>query len=218
MENSNKIIEDIDSIIRQFPKLKNQYTEFEALGSYIDFSSLINERIVSRFWDYLPQHILVNIDWRTITIDNLKELIIDNPKIKEIEIKPKDQREEIKTGRYNIENNIGIDIEHIKNFPANILSEENKNFRQRIYNSNEIAFSLCKVDPARTLRGIFCAKEAVIKASNPYIVKFLDVSIRYNRLKAPNALVRSLPNYIFKISISHTIDYSCAIAMVAKYD
>ena len=62
---------------------------------------------------------------------------------------------------YNVEM-IGTDIESIPRF-INLFNHKKK-LLQKMFNASEWEYSLTKSNPAQTLTGIWCAKEAVLKA------------------------------------------------------
>ncbi|MBU3538245.1 holo-ACP synthase [Polynucleobacter sp. UK-Gri1-W3] len=107
---------------------------------------------------------------------------------------------------------IGIDIQRVDElFPKGLSFDPkvDKGLTQ-IYTTKELSYAQSKTDPIATLTGIFCAKEAIQKASN-LNKKLMDIEI----LPDLNGMPRSEG---FLVSISHSGDYAVAIAVVVSPD
>ena len=110
---------------------------------------------------------------------------------------------------------IGIDIESIYRF-MNLFKHKNR-LLQKMFNASEWEYSLTKSNPAETLTGIWCAKEAVLKAMyshEPIFIK--NITIMHKKSGEPYAHVKSEKYWSgsIKISISHCNNYATAVAIV----
>ena len=113
---------------------------------------------------------------------------------------------------------VGNDIEEVSRFKR--LLEIKPQLLQKIFSQYEWDYSINK-NQAQTLAGIWCAKEAVVKAICNYaIVDVRDVQIRHRSNGAP--FVFLILNYEiiqeldFSVSISHTKIFASAVCMVQK--
>ena len=103
---------------------------------------------------------------------------------------------------------IGIDIQRVNELFPRGLSFDPKIDEEliQIFTAKELSYAQSKVDPEVTLAGIFCAKEAIQKASNTKLV--------LNKIEVlPNEDGRPTCRG-FAISISHSADYAIAIAIL----
>ena len=107
--------------------------------------------------------------------------------------------------------NIGIDIQELSKFDKAddmllkkvFTGKELKNFK------NKGKHHIC---------GLFSAKEAVIKACNPFKkLNFKDIEVLHNKDGSPYAVVgknKKIGSKNLKISISHSKDYAVAVAVI----
>ncbi len=104
---------------------------------------------------------------------------------------------------------IGIDTEEVARFE---LDRDNA-FIISTFTSEEINYAFTKTKPAMHLAGIFCAKEATVKAfgNKDVTISLKDVSISYRNNGAPIARVWNIP---VQISLSHTKETAIAIALL----
>lgn len=110
----------------------------------------------------------------------------------------------------------GIDVIKIDRF--NTLIDNNK-FMNDNFNTNEIKYIN---NNTQTLAGLFCAKEALLKALkkgiNNYSLK--DIEIIHDSNKAPSFIFHNELDYLnaynISLSISHDGDYAVAIASFIK--
>ena len=108
----------------------------------------------------------------------------------------------------------GIDLIKIDRF--NTLIDNNK-FMNDNFNTNEINYINNNI---QTLAGLFCAKEALLKALkkgiNNYSLK--DIEILHDDNKAPYIKLHNELDKLYKnnisLSISHDGDYTTAIVLV----
>lgn len=110
---------------------------------------------------------------------------------------------------------IGIDIESIARF-KNLFDNKNR-LLQKMFNPSEWDYALKKANPSQTLTGIWCAKEAVLKAVFSIEEVFIkDITIKYRSTGEPYVNFKNevLKNKSIKISISHAKDYATAVAIV----
>mgnify|MGYP001227202557 CR=1 FL=1 len=112
---------------------------------------------------------------------------------------------------------IGVDIESIKR--VDHLLNSKPSIIRKFFSTYEWRYAEKKSNKSQTLTGIWCAKEAVVKAfSNIYPIFITDVKIKHHMsgipyvFKIDNKKIKS--NYIIDISISHTKDYATAVAIV----
>ena len=113
---------------------------------------------------------------------------------------------------------VGNDIEEVSRFKR--LLEIKPQLLQKIFSQYEWEYSLSK-NQAQTLAGIWCAKEAVVKAVFRYrILDIRDVLIKHHQSGAPYVFhiqkFEVFKNFEFSISISHTKNYASAVCIVQK--
>ncbi|MDR2201361.1 MAG: NAD(P)H-hydrate dehydratase [Clostridiales bacterium] len=103
---------------------------------------------------------------------------------------------------------IGIDITETARIKKSL---ENPGFLRRVFTASEIAYYESRGRKAETLAGIFCAKEAVVKALGTGFIKSLapaDVEILHTDSGAPYAVVAGIK---FDVSISHNRTTAVAV-------
>ena len=112
---------------------------------------------------------------------------------------------------------IGIDIESIGRVEH--LLNNKPDIIKRFFSSYEWKYVENKANKHQTLTGIWCAKEAVVKAlSEIHPILITDVKIKHH--PNGNPYVFSIKNksifssYKIDISISHTKDYATAVAII----
>ncbi len=109
--------------------------------------------------------------------------------------------------------NIGIDIEQVSRF-----KNQSARLMSKIFSAKELKH-INKSDLQR-IAGIFSAKEAVIKASNPIEkLNFRNIEILHRKDGFPFVQVknaRKVTSKDLKISISHSKDYAVAAAVLMK--
>ena len=111
--------------------------------------------------------------------------------------------------------NIGIDIEEVGRF-ENMLKLKPKLIK-KIFFENELDYSQKKRNQAQTLCGIWCAKEAIIKAISEFeLIDVRDINICHEKNGAP--FVEPIKNLKLSISISHTKHYATAVAIASKIE
>lgn len=114
---------------------------------------------------------------------------------------------------------VGIDIENIDRF-KNI----DKHFKERVYTNQEIAYCEKNINSYINFAGIWCAKEAVIKALTGLNLAIDEIEILHHKNGAPYVnITDKIKQYLVQqnlrdihISISHTNSIATAIAMVEK--
>jgi holo-[acyl-carrier protein] synthase len=112
---------------------------------------------------------------------------------------------------------IGVDIENISRF-NNLFIKKNR-LLEKMFNKSEWDYAIKKANPSQTLTGIWCAKEAVIKALYPYKQIFIkEITIKHKSTGEPYAEVNSkeVNSKAIHISISHAKDYATAVAILLK--
>lgn len=108
--------------------------------------------------------------------------------------------------------NIGIDIEEVSRF-----KRIDKKLLEKFLTKDEI--KNLKNKNAKHIAGLFCAKEAVIKACNPTEeIDFTKIQILHNKDSSPYALFKSkkIKGKDLKISISHSKNYAVAAAILVR--
>lgn len=112
---------------------------------------------------------------------------------------------------------IGIDIESVSRFENLYLHK--KRLLEKMFNPSEWNYAVKKANPSQTLTGIWCAKEAVLKALYSYEPLFIkDITIMHKDTGQPFVLLNSelVQSASIKISISHTNEYATAVAILSK--
>jgi holo-[acyl-carrier protein] synthase len=107
---------------------------------------------------------------------------------------------------------IGIDIEDTGKFSRLTRTDA---FVKNNYTSDEIRYCFSKSEPAIHLAGIFCAKEALIKALKERI-PMLDIGISHEKNGSPTITLLSKiksSKDSYNISISHTKTVATAIVI-----
>ncbi|MBQ8522332.1 MAG: holo-ACP synthase [Clostridia bacterium] len=114
---------------------------------------------------------------------------------------------------------VGIDIENIERF---------KNLSQhliaRVYTINEINYCQSRSNSHIHFAGIWCAKEAVVKALNDLSLTVSEIEILHKPSGAPYINITPKLQQYFEskniknihISISHTDTVATSIAMIEK--
>jgi holo-[acyl-carrier protein] synthase len=112
---------------------------------------------------------------------------------------------------------IGIDMDKVEKFNL----DRNSSFIKNNFTLKEIDYAFSKSSPKETLCGLFCAKEAIIKALDRQDVLLREIEISWDSSGRPIAKI--LKNGIsaegeFSISISHSGEYAVAMALRKKND
>jgi phosphopantetheine--protein transferase-like protein len=106
---------------------------------------------------------------------------------------------------------IGIDIAEVKRFKL----KRSNSFLKNNFTSEEIEYAFSKENPEISLCGIFCAKEALIKALSNQTILLKDIEVRHLSNGKPYfRIIKKLKNNNFILSISHEKRY--AVACVIK--
>lgn len=113
---------------------------------------------------------------------------------------------------------IGTDIESVNRFRN--LYEKKPSILIKLFFSAELDYAKHKGKPWETLTGLWCAKEAVLKAFTPYeSLDLRNIEISRNSRGFPEVILHNKSQFIipFKISISisHTNDMATAVALVS---
>lgn len=114
---------------------------------------------------------------------------------------------------------LGIDIEEIERF-----KNLDKHLIERVYTKNEIEYCKKFSNPHIHFAGMWCAKEAVVKALNDLSLAVSQIEILHKSNGAPYVRIStSLKKYLhdnnikdIHISISHTNSVATAIAFLQK--
>ena len=114
---------------------------------------------------------------------------------------------------------IGIDIEEVARF-----KDLGKHLLERVYTKSEIEYCKSHQNSHIHFAGMWCAKEAVVKALNDLTLAVSEIEILHKPSGAPYVnITPKLKQYFLDkgiknihISISHTDQIATAIAMVEK--
>ena len=108
----------------------------------------------------------------------------------------------------------GIDLIEVKRFkPYCTPHGRTSRFVLRTFSSAELAYCFSFRDPALHLAGTFAAKEAVQKACGTFSTPLVSLEIRRTRTGKPEVWVRGKRSRRLSVSISHTRDVACAVAL-----
>ncbi len=111
---------------------------------------------------------------------------------------------------------LGTDIESVNRFYK--LYNNKNHLLKRLFYESEYNYANSKSKPWETLAGIWCAKEAVLKALFPLCQLHIS-QIEIKRLKGniPTVEIYNsdliIQDFEFSLSISHTSKYACASAI-----
>lgn len=113
---------------------------------------------------------------------------------------------------------VGIDIEKINKFQNKTI-----NFYEKIFTTQEIEYVKKYKFPAQHYAGIFCAKEAVMKALGHGMdeINFKDIEVYHDNKNKPFVKLQNKAEKYFlsigkeiHISISHTQTIATAICLI----
>ena len=110
----------------------------------------------------------------------------------------------------------GIDAEQVSRFRRHRFGKEKeKRFWEGIFTPRELARLAKFKDPYPHAAGVFTAKEAVIKSLSAFGKKtsFRDIEIRHEKDGRPRTILRTAKGVECRVSISHTGDLACAVAL-----
>lgn len=112
---------------------------------------------------------------------------------------------------FGLNGGIGIDIEEFSAFPrTNDFRREE--FYKMNFTASEIAYCILQPDPYASFAGLFCVKEAIVKADGQLRSRpFHDIGISHTPEGKP-----AYPG--FHLSISHTGNFAAAVAAVVQND
>jgi len=106
---------------------------------------------------------------------------------------------------------IGIDIEEIERFKKENINKKTLN---KIFTENELKYCFGKDKPEESLAARFCAKEAIIKASEKKL-SYKDINITLIN-KKPCVEINKEHKYQIFISMSHTKKYATSNAIIIE--
>ncbi len=213
-EMNHEIFQEIITILKKFPiKSGKKLIPSSKLSDIIDvFSSLLSERVKSKFSEFYPDINFSDLD-SSSTIKNIYEKIklSDNLDLLSKQKLKSNNEEFLEINKIIPEKKninivgIGIDVESLDNFPIEILSFNESQLRHDLFSAREILYALTKLEPDLTLLGMFCAKESVKKAANlKNELKFHAIEILHNSLGQPYVSCNLITGLKFFISISHS--------------
>lgn len=222
-------LDELIRVLQSFPLKNGELSEESALNESIDlFGSLMLQRVRSTLAEYFPDSDLEGLTERSNVGEILRILnrncgSQDNRFTHEepLEVKytegDSNQIQAITTNKECKDRvvAVGIDIESINAFPSDVMLPSGAAFRSRTFSPKEIAYASTKHSPIQTLLGIFCAKEAVIKCyGGDKRLAFRDITITHDSKGRPVCNVSNHKGFEFKVSISHSDEYSCAFALM----
>lgn len=109
---------------------------------------------------------------------------------------------------------VGTDIESVSRI-KNIINRKDDYLNHLFYKS-ELDYSFKRNNPECTLTGIWCAKEAVLKAMSPIVTLSLqDIEILNVKDSKPKVKINKKLEFLYSISVSfaHTKEYATATAL-----
>ncbi len=112
---------------------------------------------------------------------------------------------------------IGIDIIGTKRIKKLI---KNKRFLERVFSKEEIDYCESKKNKEQHYSARFAAKEAVWKSlAGKYSIALKDIVIKNINNGKPIVVLKNkkLKNIKIEVSLSHTKDYSVAVAILKSY-
>lgn len=217
-------------IIQAFPLKCTQLKEESTLAESIDlFGSLMLQRVRSYLLDHYPSVDLSELTENS-SIRDIYSMISRDSESSENFFIPSEhiassEKSEISgvikdISKINVSQvvSVGIDIESIEFLPSDIMLPSGLPFRSNTFCPKEVAYASTKSSPRQTLLGIFCAKESVIKCCTDFIaLTFRDIEILHDSNGKPLCRVHpSNVDFDFKISISHSSEYACAVAVMTS--
>jgi holo-[acyl-carrier protein] synthase len=108
---------------------------------------------------------------------------------------------------------LGTDIESVTRFQHLLIKKPG--MLKRLFTDYEYQYAMAKAAPAQALAGIWCAKEAVVKALGTIaLIDIRDVEIKHTACGAP--LVAPMSGYTITVSIAHTKTYATAVALAQQ--
>ncbi len=109
--------------------------------------------------------------------------------------------------------NIGTDIEEVKR-----IARLNAGTLERVFTREELAYAREKANPPQHLAARFAAKEAVFKTLPFEGIALKKIEIIKEEGQKPRVEVKDkrAAKINFKLSLSHTKDYACAVVLAYK--
>ena len=222
-------LEELITVLKAFPLKIEELNEKSVLNDSINlFGSLMLQRVRSLLAEYFPNSDLEGLTGKS-SLGEILAILNKNCEPANNRVTHEDSKDVKHPNRSSsrmqevishkaIKNqvvSVGIDIESISAFPSDVMDPSGAAFRSRTFCPKEIAYASTKRSPIQTLLGIFCAKEAVMKC---YIgekrLSFRDIAITHDSKGRPVCTVFKQVNFEFKVSISHSSEYSCAFALM----
>ena len=208
-------IDEIISILSEFPNKDNLNANSVLKNKVILFSSLLRIRIIAKLEDHFEG---LDFCWITenTTLNEINDFIKTN-KIELVDLQLNNSEEESTTKKYlnNEYISIGVDIESLESIPKSILEIKNTTLRKKLFSEKEVLYSISKTNNLETLTGIFCAKEACIKALSKFMqIDFNQIEIDHDNKGRPKVLIKNIKNLLkIDLSISHSSSYALAVCI-----
>lgn len=114
---------------------------------------------------------------------------------------------------------LGVDIEEIKRIQR--LYNQKPRILKKMFFESEWEYAKSKANPCTSLTGIWCAKEATLKALDPFLkIELREIEINSPKDSAPYVSIHHKNfnpiNLNISISISHSAMYAVATALVSE--
>ena len=106
---------------------------------------------------------------------------------------------------------VGIDLVTVSRFNK-FVQDKNHPFLVKVFSSVELEYCFSYENPDVHLAGHFALKEAVSKALGTSKYPFVEVEVRHGKEGEPEVWHKGIKLSV-KVSISHTEEYACAIAV-----
>lgn len=114
---------------------------------------------------------------------------------------------------------IGIDTLRVSRMQRALTNDA---FKTRVFSASEIAYCESKKNSAQSFAGLFCAKEAAVKALGTgfgHGIMPCDITVSHTELGAPileftGGAVSAFGGFDAHLSISHDGDYAVAVVQL----
>lgn len=107
---------------------------------------------------------------------------------------------------------IGLDIAEVERFRL-LIKQRKLHLLNKMFSSTERRYCFSYADAAPHLAGTFAAKEAVIKARQGAALPLASIEVRRQKSGKPEVWIRGHRSKSLLISISHSREIACAIAL-----
>lgn len=171
--------------------------------------------LIHRLYGEIQRYCNINLSVREImqikTYSDLRKKIDINDEFSSSSHDPKNEIMHASPNTFESKNlemdiSIGIDIEKTSSMPV-VDDFRNHSFYEKNFSQEEISYCIMQPEPYASLAGKFAAKEAIIKSDNNFSkMPLKNIEILNDQVGKPY-----FQDYL--ISISHTDEIACAIAI-----